>query len=726
MKQRSGTPALLRRGLILYYLALATAFLSLDMRFALAHSGTNHLSELEGIATDFALALLNRDPGTLRPHLHPRFTAPGGSMSGSRRLDANQFLDEVVSRAESDLRVDLSRLQTKPDGVGVRLGPIMIGVGSGEIAHIPAILHMVPVENQWLIRRISYDSALADEMRRDDASEYLKLQEVAFRVVGPDGEHIPALRVSIEDEDGRYWPPLGRRERVPLGWGEDVGGDVVIGGRTYAYVRDRFRALLPGGRYSLHAERGMEWEPARIDFEVAADRRSSIEISLKRWINMRAEGWISADTHVHFLDPQLALLEAQGEDLNIVNLLATKWGHRTTGFEHFTGAPSKLSSSRHLVYVNQESRHGFLGHTILLGLKTPVPPFAWGGPGEGVPGGYDFPPMSLVARQAMDQGALVSWAHLPLHVGELAIDTALGCIAAVDLLTWGDAFSPLGNRPGAAELWYQLLSAGYRIPALAGTDKMLNTQVVGSVRSYARLEGDPSYTAWLQAIEAGRTQVTTGPVLSLEVNDAGIGEVVSLESPSTVTAIATLRSRQPVDRLEIIVGGEVHASLEVTNDEESRVLQTDIPIDKPTWIAARAWSETLLPFQMWTDLTPEGIKVMAHTSPVYVELAAMKLARVEALRGMIESAERALAWAETEANYHNGQERMKVEEVFREAISRLQARRDTSRAMDESIPADWDAELATQREYCPKPELRGPGVVGAGHAPPASDERRRD
>ena len=438
------------------------------MRSALAHSESNHLSDLNGIATDFALALLNRDPASLRPHLHPKFTAPSGSISGSRRLNADQFLGEVVARAETDLRVRLDKLRTRPDGVGVRLGPIMIGVGSGEIAHIPAILHMVPVEDQWLIRRISYDSALADEMRREEASEYLELQEVAFRVVASDGEHIPALRVSIENEAGRYWPPVGRREQVPLGWGEDVGGDVVIGGRTYAYVGSRFRALLPEGRYSLHAERGMEWEPARIDFEMAAGQRKSIEISLKRWINMRAEGWISADTHVHFLDPQLALLEAQGEDLNIVNVLAAKWGHRTTGFEHFTGAPSRLSSSTHLVYVNQESRHGFLGHTILLGLKTPVPPFSWGGPGEGVPGGYDFPPMSYVARQAMDQGALVSWAHLPLHVGELAIDTALGCIAAVDLLTWGDAFSPLDEMPGAAELWYQLLNAGFFAPGTRG------------------------------------------------------------------------------------------------------------------------------------------------------------------------------------------------------------------------------------------------------------------
>lgn len=47
-----------------------------------------------------------------------------------------------------------------------------------------------------------------------------------------------------------------------------------------------------------------------------------------------------------------------------------------TNVEHFIGVPSPLSRQNKIVYVNEESRHGFLGHTILLNLKELVYPLA--------------------------------------------------------------------------------------------------------------------------------------------------------------------------------------------------------------------------------------------------------------------------------------------------------------------------------------------------------------
>jgi len=51
-----------------------------------------------------------------------------------------------------------------------------------------------------------------------------------------------------------------------------------------------------------------------------------IVIKIDRVLPWRERGWVSADTHVHFLSPSSALLEGAGEGVNIVNLLASHLG----------------------------------------------------------------------------------------------------------------------------------------------------------------------------------------------------------------------------------------------------------------------------------------------------------------------------------------------------------------------------------------------------------------
>ena len=56
---------------------------------------------------------------------------------------------------------------------------------------------------------------------------------------------------------------------------------------------------------------------------------------------MNDEGWFSGDSHVHFLSAQGSLLEQQGEDLNVVNLLQSQWGSLFTNTEDFTGGSAR-------------------------------------------------------------------------------------------------------------------------------------------------------------------------------------------------------------------------------------------------------------------------------------------------------------------------------------------------------------------------------------------------
>ena len=125
--------------------------------------------------------------------------------------------------------------------------------------------------------------------------------------------------------------------------------------------------------------RGFEYEPLRTRVTIAPGQQE-LTLRLKRWCNMNARRWFSGDTHVHFLSTQGSHTEARGEDLNVVNLLQSQWGHLFTNTEEFTGSPSVSRDGRTIVYASQENRQHMLGHLTLLGLKKAVMPWCTDGP----------------------------------------------------------------------------------------------------------------------------------------------------------------------------------------------------------------------------------------------------------------------------------------------------------------------------------------------------------
>ena len=86
---------------------------------------------------------------------------------------------------------------------------------------------------------------------------------------------------------------------------------------------------------------------------------------------MKSQGYFSGDTHVHFLSAQGSLTEAQAEDLNVVNLLQSQWGHLFTNTEEFTGRPQISQDKETIVYVSQENRQHMLGSPEFAGFEDP-------------------------------------------------------------------------------------------------------------------------------------------------------------------------------------------------------------------------------------------------------------------------------------------------------------------------------------------------------------------
>ena len=146
---------------------------------------------------------------------------------------------------------------------------------------------------------------------------------------------------------------------------------------------------------------------------------------------------------------------------------------------------------------------------------------------------------------------------------------------------------------------------------------------VGLSRTYVRLgkDDDFGYDAWCAALRAGRSYMSSGPLLSLSVDGASIGDTVQLpDTGGTVAVEATAASIFPMFRLELVHSGRVIASSDSESGAHELQINENVKIDKPGWICARVGGggpEHLTQHQ-------DGFQraIMAHTSPVYLACGA--------------------------------------------------------------------------------------------------------
>ena len=324
--------------------------------------------------------------------------------------------------------------------------------------------------------------------------------------------------------------------------------------------------------------RGFELRAPAPEVEIRPGQ-TELDLTLDRWVDMNGEGWYSGDSHVHFLSAQGSHLEANGEDLDVVNMLQSQWGSLFTDTQEFTGGVS--SDGESLVYVSQENRQHFLGHLILWGLKEPVMPWCSDGPGEAEIGGTLEVTMSDWADQCRGQGGTVVIPHLPNPNGEPATLIATGRADAVEMLRHG---------PFEHQEYYRYLNCGYRLPLVGGTDKMSNEVPVGLYRTYVRIPEDEPFTYdnWCANVARGRTFHSGGPILRLKVDGCDIGDTLRLPgNGGTVEVEAQAESVVPIHTLQIVQEGRVVASADDAGGTRALKVEAKVEVRGNSWIAAR-------------------------------------------------------------------------------------------------------------------------------------------
>ena len=493
-----------------------------------------------------------------------------------------------------------------------RDGPEVTGSGASlvDLAIAPdAILSL----DEWSVTGLDL---LAGSPPRDAAGrrtiEVLRPARVPVEVEiveGSTGERVPG-RVRFTAADGRYLPPVGHRDEVNPGFYEDTGGDLILGSSAYAYVPGQFAIELPTGTVEVEVVGGFDRVPHRSRIEIDPST-TRLELPLDRTIDLHAGRWVTADSHVHFLAPSTALLQAAAEDIDLVNLLAAQWGDLFTNVTDLPWGSMADPSGRRIVVVGTENRQNMLGHLALLGADRPVIPFASAGPPEGRMSGALSVLLADWADRCRVAGGLVVAAHFPLPYAEIAADIVAGKIDAIET----QALAPGLDDPSMLE-WYRFLNLGYRLPVVAGTDKMSAEVPIGAVRTYGHLltDGPLTFESWAAAIRAGRTFVTSGPILELSVEGHEPGDVIRLRSSGRLEVVARARAAQAVlNDVELVVNGRVVAATSAPEATEL-VLRDTVEVAGGAWIAARSRSRSEIHSAFATSMA-------AHTSPVYVEVA---------------------------------------------------------------------------------------------------------
>jgi hypothetical protein len=283
--------------------------------------------------------------------------------------------------------------------------------------------------------------------------------------------------------------------------------------------------------------------------------------------------------------------------------------------EYFLGRPDPLSVPRTIIYWNEEFRSTIWGHLTLGHLSQLVEPIFTGFADTTNP--WDVPTNGDIADRTRAQRGTVNYTHPAsnpesLYDGAYAakglpVDAALGRIDAMDVMGPG--------YEASMRLWYRLLNCGFRIPAAAGTDVFLNritSYPPGWGRCYVKLTNRLSYSEWMHGQKAGRSFVTTGPMLEWNAAGREPGDTLRLNGPRKVQVRARASAQFPMKSLELVINGAATQTSAATNNAGELILDEEVKLDRAGWLAVRCASAN--------NSSSGGVSLGAHSNPIYVEM----------------------------------------------------------------------------------------------------------
>lgn len=462
------------------------------------------------------------------------------------------------------------------------------------------------------------------------------MQQVHVRINDAASGKPTPVRLRITDADGVYYAPYGRLTEFATGVNQDVGGNVEIGANKWAYIDGTCEIVLPPGKLHVEIAKGFEYKPIDEEITLLAGKMS-LRFTIERWCDMRKEGWYSGDGRAHFLTPDAALLEGQAEDLAVVNLLAQEITTERPGGRSNRSIPNIISFSGQQFARTTENCGVAVGtfndNLSLLHSHRVVYPLT-------MASGVDWTAADWCAQCHRKRG-LVAWLpYLSPRTKDLFFTEELACVVLgmIDAYSVNDELRRnLKNQP-----FYSLANAELVLPFLGESGKSRNTCALGEMRTFVHLPQleEISYSAWIEAVRAGHTFVSNGPLLNFTVNDMVQPAQIEIKRGSSIMRIRVeAKSPNQFDRLELIWNGNVVAAASPPGTwPHQTVLEHEFAATESGWLAARCITGTAKP----APLAP-----FAHTSIVVIRVEdAPHWAKSEDVKFVLSELDRMLAQAQ--------------------------------------------------------------------------------
>lgn len=447
---------------------------------------------------------------------------------------------------------------------------------------------------------------------------------------------------------------------------------------SWSVIPQKVQIQLPQTRLTFQTISGLETELTQKTIDLTQKTDLDITLTLKRFANL-SDHYKTANTHLHIMKLNRAecdeylkqIPSADRLDLVFISHLERAIADKGYITNHYSKADlDSLSSKTGVLFGwGEEHRHnssGYdegYGHVMLLNLKQLIQPVSIG-PGI-MKQGTDGIPLARGIKTALKDQATAIWCHNAWGT-ESTPNIIQGNVHAVNIFDGG-------TRSSYADSFYKYLNAGYKIPFSTGTDWFQ----YDFSRVYAAMNTPCTTATWLKHLKAGRTFITNGPLLDLQINGKTIGDQLKLSKENhQITIRATGKGRLNFERLELIQNGKViqtQKTSAVENHFEAK-FELQLDIDQPGWIALRTPSPSVPPNpkrQRKTPLNEYGRELFSHTSPVYLEWEGKTLFQLNQAQALLTEMKENRNKIAKEFLFADEHERAHVLDVYSDGIEEL-------------------------------------------------------